>query len=139
MTLRSDGRPLAEILEGVDLSQPIGMLNLLKFRDQACYPPESGEAPCSAAEAFQRYGRGIMAALADSGAKMLLTGVRELIGAADEWDTAFVVSYPSGQAFVDLVESPAYQASEPHRAAAVADSRLLLMQFPEPSKREFGT
>jgi uncharacterized protein (DUF1330 family) len=138
MSLRLDGRPMAEVLDGIDLCQPIGMLNLLKFREQALYAPGSGETPCSAAEAYRRYGEGVMAALAQSGAKMLLTGVRELIGAQDEWDSAFVVHYPSGQAFLDLVESPAYRAIEHHRAAAVAESRLLLMHFPEPSKREFA-
>jgi uncharacterized protein (DUF1330 family) len=138
MSLRLDERSMADVLDGVDLTQPIGMLNLLKFREQALYAPDSGEEPCTAAEAYRRYGQGVMEALARSGAKMLLTGVRELIGAQDEWDSAFVVHYPTGQAFLDLVESPAYKAIVHHRAAAVADSRLLLMQFPEPSKREFA-
>jgi uncharacterized protein (DUF1330 family) len=127
-----------DMLRGIDLSRPVGMLNLLKFREQALYAPESGEAPCSGAEAYQRYGAAVTPILAGMGATLHLSGVRELIGAADEWDMAFVVRYPTGRIYRSLRDNPAYRAITHHRMAAVADSRLMLMQFPEDPHAQVG-
>jgi uncharacterized protein (DUF1330 family) len=118
-----------DFLRGIDLSQPVGMLNLLKFRAEALYAPDSGETPCSGAEAYRRYGEAVTPILQGMGATVHLSGLRELIGAADEWDMAFVVRYPSGHVYSSLRDIPAYQAITHHRAAAVAESRLMLMQF----------
>jgi len=49
-----------------------------------------------------------------------------VIGPKDEkWDIAFVARYPSGQAFLDMVYDPDYQAVVHHRQAAVKTSRLI--------------
>lgn len=39
-------------------NDPIVMVNLLKIRDRAEYPPDSSAKPCSGREAFARYQEG---------------------------------------------------------------------------------
>jgi uncharacterized protein (DUF1330 family) len=135
-----DRHPMGQdFLRGIDLSQPVGLLNLLKFRAEALYAPDSGETPCSGAEAYRRYGEAVTPILEGMGATVCLSGLRELIGAADEWDMAFVVRYPSGHVYRSLRGIPAYQAIVHHRAAAVADSRLMIMQFHEDREVSIGT
>jgi uncharacterized protein (DUF1330 family) len=36
-----------------------------------------------------------------------------------------LVRYPSRQAFLDMIASPAYGEAHPHRVDAIADSRLI--------------
>jgi hypothetical protein len=140
MPTQVDRHPMnPDFLRGIDLSQPVGMLNLLKFREKALYAPDSGETPCSGAEAYRRYGEAVTPILRDMGAVVHLSGLRELIGASDEWDMAFVVRYPSGHVYSSLRGIPAYQAIVHHRAAAVAESRLMLMQFHEDREVPIGT
>jgi uncharacterized protein (DUF1330 family) len=117
------------LLEGVDLEQPVGMLNQLRFNLEAKYAADSGEEPCSGAEAYQRYGAATMPILQRIGAQLLLTGTAELIGPPSEWDMTFVVRYRRGADLIDMLRSKEYQASMHHRAAAVADSRLHMMHF----------
>ncbi|MFW2831361.1 hypothetical protein [Sphingomonas sp. ID0503] len=128
-SLRTDGRTVRELLGGVDLSQPIGMLNLLKFRAEAQYDEPSSKERCSGADAYRRYAEGVMPLLAGKGITLHLRGGIELIGPPDEWDAAFVIRYPRGEMLVELAESAGYVSVVHHRAAAVADSRLLLMEF----------
>jgi uncharacterized protein (DUF1330 family) len=140
MQSQIDRHPMGQdLLRGVDLSQPVGMLNLLRFRQDALYPPEAGETPCSGAEAYRRYGEAVTPILAGMGASVHLSGLRELIGAWNEWDMAFLVRYPSGHVYRSLRDNPAYKAIVHHRAAAVADSRLLLMQFHDGAPVGLGT
>jgi uncharacterized protein (DUF1330 family) len=112
-----------------DLSKPVGMLNLLKFRPQAAYAADSGEAPCTGAEAYRRYGALATAILAPMGAKVILTGAVWLIGTQDEWDSAFVVRYERASDLINMSSDPAYLKIVHHRTAALADSRLLMMEF----------
>ena len=41
------------------------------------------------------------------------------------WDEAFLVAYPSRQAFIKMVSTESYQAIMVHRTAALLDSRLI--------------
>ena len=38
-----------------------------------------------------------------------------------------LVTYPTAQAFLDMIQSPDYQAIVYHRSAALSDSRLIPM------------
>ncbi len=116
-------------LEQHDLSQPAGMLNLLKFRQQAAYDAASGEPPCTGAEAYRRYGALASTILAPMGAKIILSGVGWLIGPPDEWDSAFIVRYERASDLINMISDPAYLRIVHHRTAALADSRLLMMAF----------
>lgn len=128
-SLRSDSLTIRELLHGVDLSQPVGMLNLLKFRALADYAPDSGETPCSGADAYRRYAEGVAPLVAGKDITLHLRRLIELIGPQDEWDAAFIIRYPRGDMLVELLESEAYALQVHHRAAAVDDSRLLMMEF----------
>jgi uncharacterized protein (DUF1330 family) len=120
---------IAEALRGRDLSQPVAMLNQLKFRRYALYAEESGEAPCSGAEAYARYAALVKPILEPLGAAVILTGVAWLIGPSDEWDRSFVVRYPHATDILNLPANPAYQRVAHHCTAALADSRLLMLAF----------
>jgi hypothetical protein len=112
---------------------PIQMLNLIRLKAVADYPPghpDHGKA-ISGAEAYRTYGRLLGAAFAGRGAGRIWTGQPHtaVIGPPGEtWDLAFIVEYPSAQAFLDMVRHPLYREDiGRHRTAAVADSRLLCL------------
>ena len=44
----------------------------------------------------------------------------------ETWDEVLLVEYPSRDAFVAMVQSPAYQAIVHHRSAALRDARLIV-------------
>ena len=112
--------------------RPIAMLNLIRFRDQAVYPPdhEMHAKHVSGREAYRRYGEAIAPLLGEIGGKMLWSYEPEsvVIGpeAPDYWHACFVAYYPSSIAFATFIQSPLYkQSALPHRTAAVQDSRLI--------------
>lgn len=112
-------------------SGPVVMLNLLRFREVADYtghadlaPPE----PVSGRKAYGLYSERTMPLLEQAGASVELLAQASvgLIGPPDErWDTALLVRYPSVQAFREMTGSAEYLAGYGHRAAALADSRLI--------------
>ena len=120
---------IAEALRGRDLTQPVAMLNLLKFRQRAIYAADSGEAPCSGREAYARYAALVRPVLEPLGAAVILTGVVWMIGEPDEWDQAFCVRYKRATDILNLGADPAYRKVAHHRTAALADSRLLMLAF----------
>lgn len=121
------------------LDQPVMMLNILRFKDRAAYAPDDPEYDdvISGAEAYQRYSRDASPIFESVGARQAWIGTPELIlvGPSDErWDLAFVARYPTAQAFVDMVKTPAYQHAVRHRNAAVADSRLIRCREEKPGR-----
>ncbi len=48
---------LKRFAEQMPAGEPILMLNLLRFNDQAAYPAESDQQPCSGREAYAVYSR----------------------------------------------------------------------------------
>ena len=108
-------------------SGPVVMLNLLRFREQA--EGESGGG--SGAEAYARYGAAVTAHLERVGARVLLAAAAEecVIGPEEgEWDLVLAVEYPSRGAFLEMISDPDYLKIHEHRAAALADSRLIACQ-----------
>ena len=111
--------------------RPVTMLNLLRFRDEARYPDDHPEPPCSGREAYARYSANALKSVAAAGGQVLWQGqVRHaLVAPQDErWDTMLLVQYPSAAAFMDMVRSPAYQAFVHHRSAALEEARLMALQ-----------
>jgi hypothetical protein len=114
-----------------NLSGPIVMLNLLRFRDAADYsaspelaPPES----ISGRQAFDHYIDHTLPFLLDSGGDVLYlgTGGDYFIGPSDEgWDFAMLIRQTSLESFFAFASNEAYQAGIGHRTAAVRDSRIL--------------
>ena len=95
---------------------PVFMLNLLEFR------PDGG------AERYAEYGGAVAPLLARAGGKPIFAGTpsESLIGEGS-WDLMVLVSYPTRQAFLDMVSSPEYQAIEHLRTDAVVRSELRAM------------
>ena len=121
---------------GIPDGQPVGMLNLLKFREQAQYA--EGDADASPAvtgrEAYERYSAAAEEVFRKSGGRQSWIGKPQagLIGPGDEsWDLAFVAYYPSAKAFTEMVKSEAYQSASRHRTAGVADARLIVCSYLE--------
>jgi len=108
---------------------PLVMINLVRFRERAAYPPGFDAAPCSGREAYiERYGGAVQPMLARAGGRVLWRGSARLtvIGPSEErWDEAILVEYPSRAAFIAMVTSEEYQKIVTHRTAALDDSRLI--------------
>ena len=126
----------SDLLAQVDLAQPVAMLNLIRFREQAEYAPGDDEEPCTGEQAYERYREKVLPLVEAVGGRPMLSRMQSIIGEGDEWDLSFVVFYPSVRAFLSMVNAPSYHAVSHHRAAAVADSRATPMQFDEPAMGE---
>ena len=119
-----------EAFKALPRDTPIHMLNLIKFRDLAEYPPDHPNhgKGLSGREAYAIYGTAFQALVADDGAAMVWQAPLECVvtGPPGEWDEAFVMGYPDSGTFMAMVKNPRYVAEAlPHRTAAVADSRLI--------------
>ena len=110
--------------------EPIAMLNLVRYRERAAYPPDSKFAGdgLTGAQAYRRYCEESGPIFNRVGGKILWSGSPQLmlIGPVDEaWDAAFVAYYPGASAFLEMVTDDEYRAAVIHRQAAVMTSRLL--------------
>lgn len=112
---------------------PVVMLNLLKFRELANYPPELNEPPCSGEAAYARYQHAFTVAVGDiSQAEVVYDGPCEqvfigLAGAPEtDWDKALLVRYPSRQHFLGMMADTGYRAALVHRYAGL--ERTILIQ-----------
>lgn len=124
-------------LRSLPQNHPVEMLNLVSLLGKANY--EDGRE-ATGAEAYAAYGRESASIFKKVGGEIIWSGDPQfmVIGPQDEkWDVAFVARYPSGQAFLDMVFDPAYQAVVHHRQAAVKTSRLLRTK-PRGGSNEFG-
>ncbi len=121
--------PTADQLErliGSDHEGPFVMVNLLRFKEAA--DGVDAVDGISGAEAYARYGAG--AQRAPRAHRRSDSARRHGPGVGDrpdqvEWDLVIAVQYPSRAAFVQMVSDPEYLAIHAHRAAALADSRLI--------------
>jgi uncharacterized protein (DUF1330 family) len=95
---------------------PVFMLNLLEFQ------PDGG------AERYGEYGEAVAPLFARAGGKPIFAGrpAESLIGEGT-WDLMILVSYPTRQAFLEMVSSPEYQAIEHLRTEALVRSELRAM------------
>lgn len=125
-SINPDINALPGILAGLPAGKPVHMLNLLRFRDVALY--KEGPAECSGREAYARYSRVAMQALAEVGGHVVYHGTvtgHLIAPPAERWDVMVLVRYPAPQAFATMVALPHYQAATRHRTAALEDSRLV--------------
>ena len=127
-SIEPSAQQLEEFLAAPADDAPIVMINLLRYRDRAQYPPGSTAEPCSGRDAYQRYGAEVLPMLAAVGGKILWLGNAKhtVIGPqAERWDDAVLVQYPSRNAFLTMISRPEYQRIAVHRSAALDDSRLI--------------
>lgn len=119
---------LKRLLEHEGADGPIVMINLLRYRERAAYPPDFDAEACSGREAYQRYGEVASRTVSSVGGRMVWLGSVQATVIAPEgeqWHDAILVEYPSREAFLGMIARPDYQAAAPHRTAALADSRLI--------------
>ncbi len=105
---------------------PVTMINLLRFKERA--DGIDAADGISGAEAYARYGAEATKFLERAGGRILLAlrAAESVIGPDEgEWDMVLAVEYPSRGAFISMISDPEYLAIHAHRAAALADSRLI--------------
>ncbi|HEX6476809.1 MAG TPA: DUF1330 domain-containing protein [Acidimicrobiales bacterium] len=99
------------------------MINLLHFAPSNASSPSGGE------DAYRDYGKAAVKMVEDRGGRVVWIGRPEhvLIGDSerDHWDLAVLVSYPSRQAFIDMVTTSEYQ--DAHRDREQGLDRTVLL------------
>jgi hypothetical protein len=114
-----------------NITGPVTMLNLLRFRewaDYSAFPDLAPPAPVSGRQAYGRYIAHTMPFLTASGGAVQFIGAggHNLVGPGDErWDLVMLIQQASVQDFLDFATNEAYLAGVGHRTAALEDSRLL--------------
>lgn len=112
---------------------PVVMLNLLKFRDVATYPADSGFTAANGAEAYQQYQHAFVVTVgATSQAQVLYDGPAQNVVIGDpaakeaDWDKVLIVRYPSRQHFLAMMADADYRKALVHRYAGL--ERTVLIQ-----------
>ena len=117
-----------------NLSGPIVMLNLLRFREWADYsdfPDVAPIRPISGRAAYQRYIDETLPFLEATGGEILFLGDggAYFIGPeTEQWDLVMMIKQNSLSDFFGFASNEAYQQVLRHRTAALRDSRLLPIQ-----------
>jgi hypothetical protein len=100
---------------------PIGMVNLLRFKDKAEYD-DGRETTLSGREAYDLYAQGVTELLAEVGGYLGFVGdvERLVVGEVDDlWDAVAVAYYPSRKAMMDMMQLDGMQELAQHRAAGL--------------------
>jgi uncharacterized protein (DUF1330 family) len=98
------------------------MLNLLKFKENAEYS-DGRDTDLTGAGAYAVYSAEVVEHLATVGGDLMFSAAVErlLLGEVEDlWDAAAIATYPSRKAMLEMMSSPAYQASAVHRPAGLA-------------------
>ena len=120
--LEAEEAALAKMSLG-DPDEPVYMLNLLKYRDKAA--DAAGVDGMTGEEAYRHYGRKFAELNPRYGGEPVWMGrASNTIIGPEDWDLVILVRYPTRRQFVEMLQSPEYQAIAPIRAASLADSRL---------------
>ena len=113
------------------ISGPVIMLNLLKFKEKADYTDLEDIAPdreISGKEAYKIYMKETLPFLEEAGGELIFYGKGGpfLIGPENmEWDLVMLVKHASMEKFLGFANNKAYLKIAGHRKAALEDSRLL--------------
>lgn len=111
-----------------DMTEPVCMVNLLKFKPLAEYDfdaPEAGSG-LTGEQAYQLYWNGCLDVFRNIGAKpiMIAPATRFMIGNGD-WDVVALVWYPSRQTCLEMSLRDDYQAIFYHRKAGLSHQDLI--------------
>ena len=110
--------------------EPIHMLNLLRYREQADYPDghEHAGKGWSGRRAYEEYGKTSGPIFARVGGSIVWRGAFQTMVTgpeAESWHDGFVAQYPNAGAFFEMIKDTDYQKAVVNRTAALADSRLV--------------
>jgi uncharacterized protein (DUF1330 family) len=122
-----------EIFKSLPRGEPIQMLNLIKLKPKAEYPPGHPDhgKDLTGRDAYRAYGRTTQPIFARLGGRQVWAGKPQVMVTgpqAEHWDIAFIAEYPNADAFIAMVRDPEYRELVAHRTAGVADSRLLRLE-----------
>lgn len=100
---------------------PVTMLNLLAFK------PDGGR------ERYLEYGVAVVPLLERAGGRVVFQGAAApaLLGERS-WDLVLLVEYPTRQAFLEMIQSPEYQAIAHLRTEALTKGELHPLDPAEP-------
>ena len=110
--------------------EPIHMLNLLEYREQAEYPQghEHAGKGWSGRRAYEEYGKTSGPIFRRVGGTIVWRGSFQTMVTgpdAKRWHDGFVAQYPNAGAFFEMIKDPDYQQAVVNRTAALVDSRLM--------------
>ena len=114
-------------LGGDSSSEPIVMLNLLKFRAKAQYA-DGRKTDLTGSQAYDLYAQQMRTIVEREGGKFIFAGEIKsvVIGEVEDvWDVAGLVEYPSTAAFARIATSPEVAAVAVHRAAGLEGQLLI--------------
>ena len=121
---------LAKIPDG----EPFALINLLRYKEWAEYPPGTESEKVTGRQAYERYSELSMPLVNEVGGVPMWRGDSSvnLIGPEDEnWDEVLILQYPSRSAFEQMFGSPEFQAIVFHRTAAICrmSGRVICMSW----------
>jgi hypothetical protein len=118
---------------GADLTTPIVMLNLNRYRDRAQYDDPGPDDDLPGREAYLRYGEVALRAMAEVGAQILWLRPAEQVFAGcdhDTYDEALAVWYPNRGAFLQMLSLDWYREALVHRRAALEHATIIALTGP---------
>ncbi|MBX7496242.1 DUF1330 domain-containing protein [Qipengyuania sp. 6B39] len=119
-----------EAFKALPRDEPIHMLNLLLYREEAAYPEghEHAGKGWSGRRAYQEYGKTSGPIFQRVGGSIVWRGAfQTMVTGPDDkrWHDGFVAQYPNSAAFFAMIKDPDYQLAVVNRTAALVDSRLI--------------
>jgi len=119
-----------EAFKALPRDEPIHMLNLLEYREQAEYPQGHKHAGkgWSGRRAYVEYGKTSGPIFQRVGGSIIWRGRFETMVTGPEvreWHNGFIAHYPNAGAFFEMIKDPEYQKAVVNRTAALVDSRLV--------------
>lgn len=130
--------PTAERLEALlaeltnPTAEPVRMLNLLKFRDQASYP-DGRSTTLTGQEAYGLYAVAMRQLVERHGGKVLFSNDIQsvVIGQVENiWELCALVEYPNITTFAMIANLPEFEEISIHRDAGLAGQLLIRLGQP---------
>lgn len=120
-------RERVEALLADTSAEPVVMLNLLKFRDQAVYR-DGYPTTLTGRAAYDLYAARMQRLVENKGGRFLFAGeiASMVIGEIENlWDTCALVEYPSAATFAKIASSPDFGEIGVHRTAGLEGQLLI--------------
>ena len=119
-----------EAFKALPRDEPIHMLNLLQYREQAVYPEyhQHADKAWSGRRAYQEYGKTSGPIFRRVGGRIVWRGVFQAVVTGPEamrWHDGFIAEYPNSAAFFEMIKDADYLLAVENRTAALQDSRLV--------------
>ena len=119
-----------QALKDLPRDEPIHMLNLLEYREQAEYKEghEHAGKGWSGRRAYEEYGKTSGPIFRRVGGTIVWRGAFQTMVTgpdAKRWHDGFIAHYPNAGAFFEMIKDPEYQQAVVNRTAALVDSRLM--------------